>query len=351
MRKEGRRIEGLEPRSGATADGMPLSVNRAPATDLAPWIGRVAVTRIHAARDHEVTCSVFNDLAYARVLLAGEWIAETPAGPMKLTGEPLLVGPQARAMKLWCRGPITTVNIGLRPGALDCLLKRQAAALVNRMERADPFALVGDGAGFGYPESASIEELVEIAESRMRSFIERTNPKQPDPVSTAFEAASFLDPNISPGDFAEEQDISLRQVERIVRRDFGMTPRTVLRRARAMDLACQMLGISDSEEEQDFLLRFFDQSHLIREFQHFFGVTPQALRSQPRPLLTLNLETRAARRLEELARIAPGMRQPWRRKEGSDVEEEEEEAPIKGGGQAGQPADQRSKARNWWRAT
>ncbi|NBC88998.1 MAG: helix-turn-helix domain-containing protein, partial [Alphaproteobacteria bacterium] len=304
-------VENVEPRSGATANGMPLSLNRAPAPDLDPWVGRVVVTRVHAAPDHEVHCSVFNDLAFSRVVLAGRWCAETPSGRVRVDRAAVLMGPQSRRMDLSCRGGFATVNIGFRPGALDRLLDRPVSGLVDRVECADPFGLVGEGADAGFPDHASIEDCARIAERRMRAFIERTQPREPDPVSSAFEAASFLDPNTSPGDFAEAQGLSLRQVERIVRRDFGMTPRTVLRRARAMDLACQMLGLSDAGEEQDFLLRYFDQSHLIREFQHFFGVTPQAFRARPRILLTLNLEARAARRLEELDRIAPGARRPW----------------------------------------
>jgi len=325
MRKEGRRIEGVEPRSGATADGRPLSLNRAPAPDLAPWVGRIGVTRVHADADREIACSVFNDLAYCRLALKGDWIAETPAGAMELGAEPMVVGPQARRMDLTSRGPFEVINIGLRPGALSCLFNRASAPLVNRLERGDPFGLSDGCANHGFPPDAPVEEIALIAEDRIRAFIERTNPKRPDPVSTAFEAASFLDPNVSPGDFAAAQDISLRQVERIVRRDFGLTPRTVLRRARAMDLACHMLGLADGREEQDFLLRYFDQSHLIREFQHFFGVTPQAFRASPRILLTLNLEARAARRLEELARIAPGALRPWHEGWKNEVEEEEEE--------------------------
>jgi AraC-like DNA-binding protein len=253
------------------------------------------------------------------------------------------MGPQSRRMDMTCRGAFLTVNIGFRPGALPCLFDRPVTALVDRVEYADPFGL----AETGYPEDAPVEELAALAEARMRSFIERTKPKRPDPVSAAFEAASFLDPNTSPGDFAEKRHISLRQVERIVRRDFGMTPRTVMRRARAMDLACQMLGICDGKEEQEFLLRFFDQSHLIREFQHFFGVSPQAFRATTRPLLTLNLESRAARRLEELARIAPAEPRPWH--EAMEAEEEEEEGPPETG--ADHSAFQRSKASRWWSAT
>ena len=346
MSREGRRIDGLEPRSGATADGMPLSLNRAPAADLDPWVGRVVVTRVHAAPDHEVSCSVFNDLTFSRVVLAGNWCATTPGGLIQVDHAPVLMGPQSRRMEMTCRGSFWTVNIGLRPGALACLSGAPLSSLVDRVECVDPFGLAGEGENFGYPEVAPIEQLAVIAEARMRAFIERTNPKRPDPISTAFEAASFIDPNTSPGQFAEEHDISLRQVERIVRRDFGMTPRTVMRRARAMDLACHMLGISDRKEEQEFLLRFFDQSHLIREFQHFFGVTPQAFRSRPRPLLTLNLEARAARRLEELARIAPGARRPWHEKV-----KEEEEPPLECGEARDQSPDQRSKASRWWRAT
>ena len=348
MTQRGRRIGGWEPRSGATADGMPLSLNRAPAPDLDPWVGRVVVTRVHAEPDHEVECSVFNDLAFVRLVLAGDWRAKTPVGEVHVDRATVLMGPQSRHMEMSCRGAFLTVNIGLRPGALRCLFDQPVTSLVDRVEHADPFGLAGEAAETTYPADAPVEELAAIAEARMRSFIERTKPKRPDPISTAFEAASFLDPNTSPGDFAGTHSISLRQVERIVRRDFGMTPRTVMRRARAMDLAGQMLGISDGKEEQDFLLRYFDQSHLIREFQHFFGVSPQAFLAKPRPLLTLNLESRAARRLEELARIAPGERRPWHEKLEVEEEEEEERPPGTGGGHL---PDQRSKASRWWSAT
>jgi AraC-like DNA-binding protein len=306
---------------------MPLSLNRAPAPDLDPWVGRVVVTRVHAPPDHELTCSVFNDLAFSRVLLAGDWQATTPDGEVMVGHAPVLMGPQSRRMDMTCRGSFATVNIGFRPGALACLTDTPLPAIVDRIALGDPLGLAdADSPDLGYPADAPIEQLALMVEGRVRAYIRSRRPKRPDPISRAFEAASFLDPNVSPGEFAARNRISLRQVERIVRRDFGMTPRTVLRRARAMDLACHMLGIADSDEEQEFLLRFFDQSHLIREFQHFFGVSPQAFRARPHVILRLALEVRAARRLEELARIAPGARRPWHeRGEEEDEEEEEEE--------------------------
>ncbi|KPP94146.1 MAG: AraC family transcriptional regulator [Erythrobacteraceae bacterium HL-111] len=330
MPGSGRRIDGVEPRSGATADGMPLSLNRAPAPDLDPWVGRVVVTRVDVPPDFEVSCSVFNDLAYSRIVLKGDWRATTPDGKVCVERGPVLVGPQSRRMDMTCRGSFATVNIGFRPGALACLIDTPLDALVDRVELDDPLGLAdGYAPDLGYPADASSEELALMVEDRVRAFIRRKRPRHPDPISRAFEAASFVDPTIRPGEFAARHDISLRQVERIVRRDFGMTPRTALRRARAMDLACHMLGIADRQEEQEFLLRFFDQSHLIREFQCFFGVTPQAFRARPRVLLTLNLEARAARRLEELVRIAPGARRPRHERTEEEEEEQEEEAATR----------------------
>jgi len=149
-------------------------------------------------------------------------------------------------------------------------------------------------------------------ETALRRYIERVRPPPPDPVSAAFELATFADPGLSLAAFAESQGLSLRQLERVVRRDFGLTPKKVLRRARALDLAAQLCGVADDGEADAMMLRYFDQSHLIREFAAFFGVTPREFRSRPRPLLTITLEQRQARRLEELQRIQPGSTAPWR---------------------------------------
>ncbi|MDA0819963.1 MAG: hypothetical protein O3C52_05185 [Proteobacteria bacterium] len=42
-----------------------------------------------------------------------------------------------------------------------------------------------------------------------------------------------------------------------------------------------------------------------------FGVTPHKFRAQPRPLLTVTLEQRQARRLEGLKRLRPVEHRPW----------------------------------------
>jgi len=110
---------------------------------------------------------------------------------------------------------------------------------------------------------------------------------------------------------ASDGGIGMRQLERIVRRDFGMTPKHVMRRARALDMASHLRGVADHEEAEALMLRYYDQSHLIREFTALIGMSPRQFVERPQPLMTLTLETRQARRLEMLDRIAPGGSPPW----------------------------------------
>jgi len=316
LRKSGAgRRPGLVSRSGETNAGMPLSLNRAPADDLHPWIARIVVAKIDTDPDFAVDCGLCNDIAFQRLLIGGEWLTETLDGKRRFGTEPILIGPHSRHMKVKCRGAMSALGVGFRPGALRQLLRRDMPELVDRIEPSDPLELLADGGAGLFPKDASATDWANILEDRVRTFIERVRPAPPEPLSSAFEYASFADPNIAPGEFAEAHGVSLRTLERTVRRDFGLTPRTVLRRARALDLASQLLGLADQTEEQEFLLRYFDQSHVIREFQAFFGITPQRFRSSPKLLLTINLETRAARRLEELDRLRPGDKRPW---QGSD---------------------------------
>ncbi|MEL6530999.1 MAG: helix-turn-helix domain-containing protein [Pseudomonadota bacterium] len=301
----------LVSRSGETNAGMPLSLNRAPADDLDPWIARIVVAKIETGPEFSIDCGLCNDIAFQRLLVGGEWFAETLDGQRRFGAEPLLIGPHSRHMKVQCKGAMSTLGVGFRPGALRQLLRRDMPQLVDRIEPSDPLGLLDEGGTAFYSKDASAEEWAALLEGRVRAFIERVQPPHPEPLSSAFEYASFADPNIAPGEFAEAHGVSLRTLERTVRRDFGLTPRTVLRRARALDLASQLLGLADQTEEQEFLLRYFDQSHAIREFQAFFGVTPQRFRASPKLLLTINLETRAARRLEELDKLRPGDKRPW----------------------------------------
>jgi AraC-like DNA-binding protein len=301
----------LAPLSGASRDGLPLSENRAPADDLSPWFSRLISAKAVNSADVLITCGMCNDNAYTRYISNGRWTAMTADGHNSYENEVLQFGEHSKFMPLTCTGDIMSSGFSLRAGAFYALTGRSAVTIVDRIERADLFNLMQDDLRDAFSADYTPKQWNLALEEALRRFIKLHDPEPPSEISVSFELAAFEDPTQSLADFAEAKNISLRKLERIVKRDFGLTPRTVMRRARALDIAAQLCGVADKVEEEEMLLRYFDQSHMIRDFASFFGVTPHKFREKPRPLLTLTLEQRQARRLEELKRLKPGETKPW----------------------------------------
>jgi len=304
-------IAGMVPRTGETREGLPLSLNRAPAADLVPWVARMVVAKIEAPRNLEIRCGLLNDIGFIRIPLGGPWTADTLEGAYSSGRQALLFGPQSKLMRVSCSGQLYSAGFGLKPGALHALTGLHCGDFLDRILPSDRVGLGQELFADLFAPEMTPEELLLGFEEALRHHIAATGAEPPDPVSAAFELAAFDDPNLSVADFATEYEVGIRKLERIIKRDFGMTPKQVLRRARALDLASQLCGVADQNEEADLMLRYSDQSHLIREFASFFETTPKQFVAHPKPLLTLNLETRQARRLEELKRLVPGAPRPW----------------------------------------
>lgn len=126
-----------------------------------------------------------------------------------------------------------------------------------------------------------------------------------------FHRRMLVDPSFEVGEVAEAYNVSRRTLERQVKASFGLTPKQAVRRARALDMAAALLGVAMPEEEAAFRLRYFDQSHMTREIQSFFGMSPGALSREPATLLRIDLEIRQMRRAEAMHEL--GIEDvPWR---------------------------------------
>lgn len=297
--------------SRLTRDGQPISYNRAPAPDLSPWVARFYVTKVAAPDDHVVSCGLFNDAAFLRVQLAGKWHAETLRGPLDYARKALFFGPHSRRMPITVTGGFVSVGVALRPGACHALKGPNICEHVDCIVPIDEVGGSEEAIFDAFDPDAGPEEWVGAMEEHVRQLVERRGARRPDPVSAAFEAQAFADPGIEVARFAATTGIDQRRLQRIVRRDFGMPPKQVLRRARALDMASHLRGVADRDEADVLALRYYDQSHLIREFTALFGMSPSQFVSTPQPLMTAALETRQARRLEMIDRIAPGEIRPW----------------------------------------
>ena len=301
----------LVPETGATTDGVPLSFNRAPALDLEPWLGRIMVAIAHAPDDEVGNGFLCNDAGYVRTAVAVDWTVETAEGILDLRDETFLCGQHSKSMPLRFAGGIKVAGFMLRPGAIRALWGVDDGKLVDRIKPMEFVGVDDDELTSLHSPGIKPEDWLLAIEDWLRMTIARKGISPPEKLSQKFEEASFADPNQSITDFADANNVTARTLQRIIKRDFGLTPKQVMRRARTLDLAARLCGVADEEEEEDIYLRFFDQSHQIREFIAFFGMTPKQFLKDRQGLLTLSLEIRQARRLELLKRVDPGAVRPW----------------------------------------
>ena len=303
--------DAIAPRGGLSRGGQPLSHNRSPSPDLAPWIARLYVTVVDAPEGYQLVSGLFNDVSVIRIQLRGDWTAQTADGLQSLGRAALVFGPHSRLMPVTVTGSFVSIGIQLRPGAGHALKGLHAGDMLDRMAPADAFGLPGEAAIAALSQVDSPERALEVLETMIRQIIRDAGGTPPDPISARFEALSFTDPSASVAEFSEACRISARQLERLIRRDFGLPPKQVLRRARALDMASHLRGVADEAEAEEMALRYYDQSHLSREFTALFGMSPRQFVEAPTPLLTLALESRQSRRLEAIERLAPGEPRPW----------------------------------------
>lgn len=319
--RENNRVDtslGLRSLLGHTAAGEPLSLNRAPCEEISPWVARVYATQVEADDDHIIECGLCADTPILRVLFGGDWTAQTRYGTGRYSNAALFFGPQTRRMPIRVRGGFATVGVALKPGAVAALKGPAVADTLDRIIYYDDiYADRGWGTGAQMIEwfdpAGPPARWLRVAEILFEQLAERTGRARPDPIVEEFDKAAFANPNMSIGRFTDEHAIEPRRFERLIKKAYGQTAKQVLRRARALDIAANLRGVADDAEAEELALRYYDQSHMIREFTAFFGMTPKQFVSTPQPLMTIALEARQARRLEVLGRHDPAASYPWRR--------------------------------------
>ncbi|OYW16415.1 MAG: hypothetical protein B7Z39_01565 [Novosphingobium sp. 12-64-8] len=98
---------------------------------------------------------------------------------------------------------------------------------------------------------------------------------------------ALVDPETSNvADMAEKAGLATHTIERLCRRYFGFTPRTLLRRQRFMrslsqymlDPSLRWIGAMDGH--------YYDQAQFVRDFHLFMGMSPSEYAAMPHPVLS-----------------------------------------------------------------
>lgn len=300
--------------TGSTISGSPLGSARAPSDDLKPWLNWLSVSDVELPADHTIECGMLCDLPCLRLIWGGKWTAEHRDGHDEYVpgeeGITLYFGAQTRLMPLTVTGSFKVITLQFSVGA-SILGGPSQSEILDRILDYDQ--LVGHGKLTSkIPLDRDPATRAEAIENQLRLFNKKFGPEEPSALSRRFERTCLAGPDFSLARFAEEQEVSLRTLERTIKRDFGLTPQVVQRRARALDIAASMLGVVLPEEEAAMGLRYYDQSHQNRELRKFFGMTPGDLVGGAHPLMRLTLESRQKRRLEVLHKLGLIDQLPWR---------------------------------------
>lgn len=294
-----------------TRDGQLLTVNRQAREELRPWVAHVYGLRVEAPDDQLISCGVFSDGAVLRMLLWGDYHLETRDGPQFHRSGGLYFGPHSQRLPVTIRGPFASVGVAFKPGATEALGLTAATQMIDRVVPCSQFGWDEQGMLSQFDPEASVDAWMELLQDQIAKVVDRTRGKLPDSLPEAFNRLAFLDPTRPVAECAQLLGVELRTLERRIKRAFGLSPKKVLRRARALDMAAHLRGVADHNEAEELAMRYFDQSHLNREFTEMFGMTPVQFVRTPQPILTTTIEARQARRLEALKRLPEGARRPW----------------------------------------
>jgi len=214
------------------------------------------------------------ELANVRIILKGSISLSFPDGKTTQVPETsLLLGPTSRAIRLTSIGPLRVFGIGLLPAGLASLVGIPADLLADGQHLlADLVGPARDRALRETVREASSSQA--MAEAADRALIDwRRDRRHMERLRTIDRLVRGNDP-LSVDGLASAVGVSARQLERQCFNHFGFAPKLLLRRERFIR-AMDTLRRNEQAKWLDAAgPDFYDQSHFIREFRYFTGVTP-----------------------------------------------------------------------------
>jgi len=216
-----------------------------------------------------------------------------------------ILTPLSAAAPIAVDGPWRAFGASLSPLGWAALTGgRSAAAEGNRLLPAgtflDPaYAELGEDmtrewAEHGMDAPAMVARMSDLIRTRLR-------PVPPAHAQLVATVAEWLGEALSPRveRLQELAVYSPRQLQRLVDQYYGLPPKQLARKYRAIRAAALLADGNLSDEEAAVVAdQFYDQSHMIREISLFAGRTPARLAGPETPMLSALLDLRNFRELK-----------------------------------------------------
>jgi len=238
------------------------------------------------------------ELGQVRFLIAGGLTCAYDDGRVVDCPRSLLSGPTGGPVTTCAYGPLKVFGAGLMPAGWAALIGADADELADTVvELGSLFGGRAAGAHQAIGEASSDTARVAAADRFFTALLtsSRTVPTWFTRLADDWLIAS---PNPCVDALVSASGMSNRQVERWTKRHYGASPKLLARKYRALQAAVRLgCGEADTwaEAAGD---SFYDQSHFIREFKQFIGVTPTQFLAGGAPVSRLTIERR---------QLVPGM--------------------------------------------
>jgi AraC-like DNA-binding protein len=227
----------------------------------------------------------------------GEYIF--PDGYRFPAGRATIIGPTSGSVRAIGNGPLRMYGFGLMPAGWATLMGAHADKLTDRaIDAADLFGDWIEDVVDAIGNAADTAERLVIGNNFVREILKKNEPA---PVWFTRTVDEWLTASPSPQvpELVEATGMSIRSVERMTKHYYGLSPRMLARKYRAVR-AASALARGEKLDDAELGDAFYDQSHLIREIKRFAGATPGQL-SKPSPYT----EATAKGRKQMAGRVSP----------------------------------------------
>lgn len=201
--------------------------------------------------------------------------------------QPYLIGQSNQFGLFNWKGPVNLCVVALHPHALHTFLGDHASMITNCFYS---FDTIGKGPGFrDLQDQLWTLKEPEVVKNRIEKYLfqfflrgsHRFNPTNSHPVINWINRQSGM---VMVEEVAKKFRVTRRRLEQQFQTEIGLTPKEFARIVRFRAVAKRMYSHADISWMRlvaDF--NYTDQSHLIRDFRQFAGVSPTIL-SEERPL-------------------------------------------------------------------
>lgn len=204
----------------------------------------------------------------------GEYIF--PDGHVFPAKRATIIGPTSGSVRARGKGPLRIYGFGMMPAGWATLMGSHADKLTDRaMDAAELFGGWIEDVIEALIAAENTEERLVIGNNFVREILKKNDPA---PVWFTRTVDQWLTESANPqvADLVDATGMSIRSVERMTKHYYGLSPRMLARKYRAVR-AASALARGQTLDDVQLGDAFYDQSHLIREMKRFAGATPGQL--------------------------------------------------------------------------